>query len=154
MSTFEQRANIKFCQLLGKSATETLQMLQQAHGDQALSRSVVFAWHRRFREGRESLGDDDRSGRPVSSRTEENIRAVQRIVRENQAHTIDSIAKRLNISHGSCHAILTQDLRTPQRLVHRMLAEERLACGDTITAADDGDDGLLQRVIVGDETWC
>ncbi|KAL4659651.1 hypothetical protein GN956_G48 [Arapaima gigas] len=145
MSTFEQRANIRFCQLLGKSATETLQMLQQAHGEQALSRSVVFAWHRRFREGRESLGDDERSGRPVTTRTEENIRAVERLVRENGAQTVDSIAAQLNISHGSCHTILTRDLRRPQRLVPPQLPGEPVA-------GDDAGDGLLQRAVVGDET--
>ena len=35
-------ANIKFCVKLGKTATETLQLLRDAYGDEALSRARVF----------------------------------------------------------------------------------------------------------------
>jgi hypothetical protein len=36
---FERRVNIKFCVELGKTATETLQLLRDAYGDEALSRA-------------------------------------------------------------------------------------------------------------------
>jgi hypothetical protein len=36
---FEQRINIKFCVKLGKTATETLQLLRDAYGDEDLSRA-------------------------------------------------------------------------------------------------------------------
>jgi len=35
----EQRVCIKVCASLGKSATETLEMIQQGFGDQSLSRA-------------------------------------------------------------------------------------------------------------------
>jgi hypothetical protein len=35
---FEQRVNIKFCEKLGKTATETLQLLRAAYGHEALKR--------------------------------------------------------------------------------------------------------------------
>ena len=41
----EQRVCIKFCANLGKSATETLEMIQLGFGDQSLSRAQVFQWH-------------------------------------------------------------------------------------------------------------
>jgi hypothetical protein len=34
---FEQGVNINFCVKLGKTATETLQLLRDAYGDEALS---------------------------------------------------------------------------------------------------------------------
>ena len=69
----EQRVNIKFCLKLGKTTTETLQLLRDAYGDEALSRARVFGWHRRFALGRVSVVDDTRSGRPSSSRNEDNM---------------------------------------------------------------------------------
>jgi len=38
---FEQGDNIKFCVKLGKTATETLQVLRDAYGDETLSRARV-----------------------------------------------------------------------------------------------------------------
>jgi len=35
-------------------------------------------------EGRESVTDEERSGRPATSKTEENIAKVHQIVRENR----------------------------------------------------------------------
>jgi hypothetical protein len=61
MSKFGQWANIKFCQKLGKSASETFQMIKQADGKEALGRSAVFKWHKRSAKGRESLEDDERT---------------------------------------------------------------------------------------------
>ena len=63
----DQRLAIKLCFEAGKSATETLQMVNAAYGDQALSRSNVFRWYGLFRDGREEIEGDARSGRPAVS---------------------------------------------------------------------------------------
>ncbi|KAF0718345.1 protein GVQW3-like, partial [Aphis craccivora] len=59
----EQRVCIKFCLKLGKNATETYTMIKTAFGDDSLSRSVIFEWFKRFKDGRQSTKDDPRSGR-------------------------------------------------------------------------------------------
>ena len=61
--TLEERYAIKFCFKLGKNATETYGMLQTAFGASCINRASVFEWHKRFKEGRESVRDDERSGR-------------------------------------------------------------------------------------------
>ena len=38
-------------------------MLQTAYGASCKNRASVFEWHKRFKEGRESVRDDERSGR-------------------------------------------------------------------------------------------
>ena len=61
--TLEERYAIKFCFKLGKNATETYRMLQTAFGESCMNRATVFEWHKRFKEGRESVRDDERCGR-------------------------------------------------------------------------------------------
>jgi hypothetical protein len=39
---------------------------------------------KRFADGRESVTNEDRSGRPAKSRNEENIAKIRQIVRENR----------------------------------------------------------------------
>jgi hypothetical protein len=69
----EQCVCIKFCVKLGKSATETLEMLGEDFGEHSISRSAVFEWHSRFKAGRVSVEDDKCSGRPNTSKTTENV---------------------------------------------------------------------------------
>jgi hypothetical protein len=45
----EQRVCIKFCVKLGKSTTETLEMLCETFGEHSLSWTVVFEWCSRFK---------------------------------------------------------------------------------------------------------
>ena len=62
--TLEERYPIKFCFKLGKNATtETYGMLQTAFGAFCMNRGSVFEWHKRFKEDRETLKDDERYGR-------------------------------------------------------------------------------------------
>ena len=77
----EQRVAIK-CFKAGLSATETLVLVQKAYGSEAVNRSNVFRWYSRFREGRELIEDDERGGRPKSTRTEVNIAAFADLVKQ------------------------------------------------------------------------
>jgi len=45
----EQRMAIKFCSKADFSATKTVEPIQKAYGDAALSRTTIFEWHKRFR---------------------------------------------------------------------------------------------------------
>ena len=62
-TTLKERYAIKFCFKLGKSATETYGRLQTAFGASCMNRASVFEWHKRFKESRESVRDDERCGR-------------------------------------------------------------------------------------------
>ena len=61
--TLEERYAIKLFFKLGKSATETHEQLQTAFRPSCMNRASVFNWHKRFKEGRESVRDDERFGR-------------------------------------------------------------------------------------------
>ena len=51
----EQRVAIRFCCKGDFSATKTVELIQKAYGEATLSRTTIFEWHKRFREGRESV---------------------------------------------------------------------------------------------------
>jgi hypothetical protein len=38
---------------------------------------MVFRWHKAFKEGRENVEDDPRSGRPISSTNDQNVEVVR-----------------------------------------------------------------------------
>ena len=61
--TLEEWYAIKFCFKLGKNATETYGMLQTAFRPSCMNRASVFLWHKRFKEGRDSVRDNERCGR-------------------------------------------------------------------------------------------
>ena len=75
-----QRINVTFCVKLGKSTTETYDLLNKVYGDVCLSRTQVFEWFKRFKEGREETGDDQRSGRPSTTKTNANIEKASETV--------------------------------------------------------------------------
>ena len=61
--TLEERFAIKSCVKLEKNATETYGILQTVFRASCMNRASVFVWHTRFKEGRESVRNDDRCGR-------------------------------------------------------------------------------------------
>ena len=64
---------IKLCFKLGKNATETYGMLQTSFQPSCMNRASVFEWYKRFKEGRESVRDDERCRRSKEVRTPELI---------------------------------------------------------------------------------
>ena len=81
-----------------------------------------------FSEGRESVTDEERSGQPATSRTEENITKVHQIVREKRRLTVSSIAEQVNIERETVRKILTEDLdmrKVCAKMVPKELTEEQ-----------------------------
>ena len=61
--TLEEQYAKKFCFKIGKNATEMYGILWTAFQLSCMNRASVFEWHKRFKEGRESVRDDERCGR-------------------------------------------------------------------------------------------
>ena len=61
--SLDEHYAIKFCFELGKNAREPYGMLQTDFLPSCMNRASVFEWHRRFKEGTESVRHPERCGR-------------------------------------------------------------------------------------------
>jgi AraC-like DNA-binding protein len=146
---------------LGKTATETLQLLRDAYGDEALSWARVFGWHRRFVLGMMSMEDDTRSGRPSSSRNEDNVIRIRDMKREDRTVTVRMLADALHISKSTCHQILRENLgkqKLKASLVPHALTQDQKEvrasiCADLLHEAQNNA-MFINSIIADDESWC
>ena len=102
----EQRLAIKFYFKAGKSAKETLQMVNAA-----LSQSNVFQWYRRFCDGREDIEEDPRSGRPTESRIDNNVEMISQLLLQNHHVSLRMLADEVNIGKDTVRKTVVEDLR-------------------------------------------
>jgi len=56
-------------------------MLKLVYGDVAVNMKTVYKWFERFRNGCESVEDEERSGRPSTSKSQENAERVSEMIR-------------------------------------------------------------------------
>ena len=92
----EQRVCIKFCVTLGKTGSETFEMLKQAFGDSCMTRNRTFEWFGRFKNGRTSTANDDRSGRPSTATTPSKVEQVRAAINQDRRRTLHDLCRGWN----------------------------------------------------------
>ncbi len=107
---FEQRAVIKSLVKLGKTGKQISEKLNTVYGEAAMKPATVYKWVKRCQEGRESLKDDQRSGRPVTTRNEENVKRIENALAENHRMSIRWLSENLGINLETVCLIITLDL--------------------------------------------
>jgi len=155
----KQRVCIKFCVRLGKTGSESFEMLKQAFGDSCMSRSRTFEWFGRFKNGRTSTANDDRSGRPSMATAPSKVEEVRGAVNQDRRRTIHNLCAEVGIGYGSCQRILTEQLnmhRTAAKFVPRVLTQDqkdsRVAICQELKETVRNNPTLLLNVITGDES--
>ena len=99
-------------------------MLQQAYGEDCLSRTQCHEWYQRFKSGRTSIEEDPKSGRPSTSMDDDHLEKVLAEFRQNRRLTFREVAEEVGICKSSCHTILTEKLkmcRVVAKFVPRLL---------------------------------
>jgi len=109
--SIEKRYSIKFCVRLRKTPTETLPLIKEAYKDEALSKTQVLRWYSEFRNGRESVEDLERGGRPSTATSDETISKERDVLNSDRRLSLKKIAKELEMSHKTVHRIVTENLR-------------------------------------------
>jgi len=94
----ERRICLRFCFCLGKMATEVHEMLQKAFKEEALSHTQVFEWSARFKRGEMSVEDHAHSGRPSTTRTNENVEKIRQKINKDRRYTTYEISEATGVS--------------------------------------------------------
>jgi transposase len=84
--------------------------LKTVYDDEALKKTAIYDWFKRFKNGQESLEDEERSDQPSTSKNDETIEKVKNLVRSDRRLRIQGMANVLGISYGSVQNILKDDL--------------------------------------------
>jgi histone-lysine N-methyltransferase SETMAR len=135
-------------------------MLQEDFGYNAMSQSKTFLWYKRFKDGRTSADDDERSGRPSTSTTLENIANVREAILAHRRRNIHDVCEIVGLSYGTVQRILADSLnmrRISAKFVPRLLSDDQKThrvsvCRKLKQQARD-DPNFSSNIITGDETW-
>ncbi|XP_033228856.1 uncharacterized protein LOC117180466 [Belonocnema kinseyi] len=100
------------------------------------------------------------SGRPSTSKTDENVDKEQKILAANRKLTIRELADDLNIAYGSVQDLIVNDLglrRVAAKLVPKdlnfMQKKDRVDIAQDMLSKVKTDPAFIKRIITGDETW-
>ena len=106
----DQRICIKFCFQLGKTSSETIQMMQKAFGNECMSKTRIKEWYNRFKGGRIPVDSDSRSVRPSTTKTLDNIERVRLSIEGNRRLTVREQGNDLGIPRTTVWEILNKIL--------------------------------------------
>jgi len=79
-------------------------------GVETVDRSTISRWAQRFREGRLSIENEPKSGRPQTSTDDQSVGRVLQILEEDRRMTCEETAHSAEISRASAYRILTERL--------------------------------------------
>ena len=88
----EEETDWKIETLRGKNPTEIHNALHEVCGDSVLDRSTMSRWASRFREGRVSIQEDPRSGRPVTATDDTPVVIVSTLLEEYRRKSCEESA--------------------------------------------------------------
>ena len=135
-------------------------MRQTAFGASCMNRSSVFEWHKRFKEGRESVRDDERCGRSKKVNTPELIGQIKNFVDKDHCVTIEAISAQFDVSVGTVHTIICEELKMQKICVKffpRVLREDEKerCCHDSkeMIELNNLDLAVLDAPVTCDESW-
>lgn len=157
----EVRAVIRFLNARKVAPSEIYHQLREVYGDNVISKSRVYEWCKCFNQGRLSIGDDARSGRPRTSTTDENIQKVDDLIRQDRRLKIRYIATELDISKSRVYEIVHNSLgyhKVCARWVPKQLTDDHKQSRMGLSLAHlsryklEGNE-FLERIVTGDETW-
>jgi len=127
--------------------TDTLKFIQRGNQHTDVSRSLVFAWHKKFRDGLDDVFDKPRSGRPCRGD----------IISEDRRRSVREISDLTGICVNVVYRILTDTLKMNNvcaRWVPRLLTQDQKTTRVQMSRSfldrfDREEDQFLHRIVNG-----
>ena len=90
--------------------------MQSGHEDNLEERYAIkfcfkFEWNKRFKEGRESVRDDERCRRSKEVNTPELIGQIKNFMHKDRHVSIETISAQFDVSVGIVHTIIREELK-------------------------------------------
>ena len=160
MTTENFRFYIKVLTALHIQARIIHDELYAVYGDEAPSLRTVERWSMLFREGREEVEDEARSGRPIIQTTFENVEKVRLLFNDDPYSTIEEVQEQTGLSYGTIHRIITDHLNLKKisaryalkQLTDLQRVERVRICKENLGKIQGGTWRLCD-IITGDESW-
>jgi transposase len=89
----EQRAVVRFLWTEGVKSAEICRRMLAQYGTRTMHQRKIYKWTERFKEGRTSVTDESRPGRPSTSRMDKHIQRVDALIREDQRLMLARVAQ-------------------------------------------------------------
>ena len=135
-------------------------MLQTAFRPSCMNQASVFQRHKRFKEGRESVRDDERRGRSKEVRTPELISQIKNFMDKDRHASIETISAQFDVSVGTVHTIIHEKLKMQKictKFVPRVLREDQKErcchASREIVELINSDPTVLDALVTCDENW-
>ena len=136
-------------------------MLQTAFGASCMNGASVFECHKRFKEGRESVRDDERCGRSKEVRTPELIGQIKNFMDKDHRVSIKTISAQFDVSVGTVHTIICEEELKMRKIctkfVPRVLSEDQKErrCHDSreMVKLINSEPAVLDALVTCDESW-
>ncbi|KAJ4435280.1 hypothetical protein ANN_30196 [Periplaneta americana] len=126
--------------------SQSLERSTQVFSDLFPSRAKIFGWFIEFERGKTSLEDEERSGRPSTVVTEENISRVEVMIKDDPRLTYKNIEMILGISSPSVSTILPHNLSESQKHIRMEW------CGEMLERFNSGESRRISDIVTRDET--
>ena len=125
-----------------------------------MNQASVFEWHKRFKEGSESVREDERCRRSKEVNTPELIGQIKNFMDTDCHVSIETISAQFDVSVGTVHTIIRKELKMRKicvKFVPRVLREDQKErrCHDSREMAEliNSDPAVLDALVTCDESW-
>ena len=119
----------------------------------------VFEWHKKFKEGKESVRDDDWCGRSKEVRTPELIGQIKNFMNKDRHVFIETISAQFDVRVGTVHTIIHEKwrcgrfARSLSQDAQRDQKERRYHDSREMVEQINSDPTILDALVTCNESW-